>query len=201
MSKAEGLWNLSVREFIDAVASKQPTPGGGSVAGVAGGLAVALARMTIEFTRGKKKFAEHEPLYERVMRRLERAGEMFRSLTSDDAEAFTMIQAASKGQADMQLAVAMGTNVPREMSKLALSVLEDLLTLADKCNPYLRSDLTGAAALAAATVRLGDYCVAINVPQLEDAETAREIRTASQADVRAANQLLETIELLSSRQG
>jgi formiminotetrahydrofolate cyclodeaminase len=201
VSKADDLWDLSVRDFIDAVAAKQPTPGGGAVAGVVGGLSVALARMTLEFTRGKKKYAEHADLHERAMGRLKRAGEMFRSLTADDAEAFTMIQAASRGEADMQLAVAVGTNVPREMSKLALSVLEDLLALANKCNPYLRSDLAGAAALAASTVRLGDYCVAINAPQLDDAETAREIRTASQADVRTADRLLETIEQLSAAGG
>lgn len=201
MSKADDLWDLSVREFIKAVGARKPTPGGGSVAGVVGGLSVALAQMTLAFTAGKKKYAEHEELYQRAMKRLARAGEMFQSLTADDAEAFTMIQSASRGETDMQLAVAVGTNVPREMSKLALSVLDDLLALADKCNPYLRSDLAGAAALAAATVRLGDYCVAINAPQLDDAEKAREVLTASQADVRKADRLLETIEQLSGAAG
>ncbi|HEU4725278.1 MAG TPA: cyclodeaminase/cyclohydrolase family protein, partial [Candidatus Eisenbacteria bacterium] len=47
-------------EFLDEVASSAPTPGGGSVAALAGSLAGALATMVARLTIGKKKYAEHD---------------------------------------------------------------------------------------------------------------------------------------------
>ena len=56
------LLSMTVRDFAAATAARQPTPGGGSVAGVVGALGAALGGMALAFTRGKKKFAEHEAL-------------------------------------------------------------------------------------------------------------------------------------------
>ncbi len=81
--RGRDILSVSVREFIEAVAERKPTPGGGSVAGVVGALAVALGEMALNFTRGKKQFAEHEELHERIARRLGRARRMFDKLISD----------------------------------------------------------------------------------------------------------------------
>ena len=79
-----------VTEFISATAAKQPTPGGGSVAGVVGSLAVALGEMALNFTIGKKKFAEHAELHVAISKRLEKSRQLFIDLVSDDMQAFTM---------------------------------------------------------------------------------------------------------------
>ncbi len=190
----------SVRAFIEATAAKQPTPGGGSVAGVVGGLAVALGEMALNFTKGKKKFAEHEAVHAHLSERLARAREMFAQLVYDDIQAYSMYQNASRMDAGTEkdqaaeLALAAAINVPREMAKLALAVMEDLAGLVDKCNPYLISDLTAAAALAVAVVRLCDYNVGINTPNLTDRQAAQDIQTASKTDRQRADKLLQQIE-------
>jgi formiminotetrahydrofolate cyclodeaminase len=191
---------MPVRDFSAAVAAKTPTPGGGSVAGVVGALGTALGEMALNFTRGKKKYAEHEALHAQVAHRLERARRMFQDLVADDVSAFRLYQEASakedspqKAEA-VQLAISAAAAVPREMTKLSLAVLADLLNLTDKCSPFLLSDLVAGAALSAATVRLCHYNILINAPQITDRSTAEELRKASGDDLARANGLLHAIE-------
>lgn len=192
--------SLTVREFLAATAAKQPTPGGGSVAGVVGCLSAALARMAVNYTRGKKNFAQHAEVHERAAKHLSRAGDMFEELVSDDIQAYQLYVNASKlspgpekDQA-VQLAIAAAIDVPRELAKVCLAELAELAELADKCNPQLMSDLKAAAALATAAVRLSDYNVRINATQLADRRQAEEIRLGSSSDLDRAGELLRRIE-------
>lgn len=203
-SSGQDMLAKSVREFVAAAAAKTPTPGGGSVAGVVGSLGVALGEMALNFTRGKKKYAQHEAFHEHLGQRLEKARQMFLDLVGDDMAAYNLYQETTKQpqgpqrDAALQVAVSAAISVPREMTKLSLAVLEDLLSLADKCNPWLISDLAAAAALAAATVRLCDYNVRINVPQVSDLQAAQMLRQFSRDDLARANQLLDEIEKVAS---
>ena len=200
MTEAKDLLSLSVREFAAAAAAKTPTPGGGSVAGAVGALAVALGEMALNFTRGKKKFAEHEEYYARLANRLARARGMFEDLVADDVAAYKLYQASSRQEDSpekeeaVQLATAAAINVPREMAKLALAVLGEMQALADKVNPWLITDLMASAALAVAVVQLCDYNVRVNVPNLSDKPAAMEVKEASAADLAKAVALLEAVE-------
>jgi formiminotetrahydrofolate cyclodeaminase len=73
-------------------------------------------------------------------------------------------------------------------------VLEDFAALADKCSPYLISDLVAGAALAVAAIRLSDYNVRINVPNVSDRAAAQEIHRSSAADVQRAEALFGHID-------
>ena len=197
---AKDLLSLPVSRFIEAVAAKTPTPGGGSVAGVVGALAVALAEMSLNFTRGKKKYAKHEEFYAHLAGRLAKMRQMFQDLLADDASAYQLYQDTAKQQdgpdkeAAMQLAIAAAIDVPREATKLALAMLDDLLEFSDKCSKFLASDLAAAAALAVATARLSDYNVRINVPNVSERAAAEEIRRSSADDVQRAKASLKAIE-------
>jgi len=191
---------LSVRDFAAATADKTPTPGGGSVAGAVGMLGTALGEMSLNFTRGKKKFAEHEEFYGHLSGRLARARAMFADLVADDVAAYSYFQETSKlpegpdkDQAQ-QTATAAAIAVPREATKLALAVLEDLVALSDKCNPWLITDLVAAAVLAAAVTQLSDLNVRVNVPNVADKLSADAMRTASRDDVARARELLAKVE-------
>ena len=91
-------------------------------------------------------------------------------------------------------ATAAAINVPREATKLSLALLADMKELGGKVNPWLITDLLAASALAAATVRLSDYNVRINIPSVDDKAAAADIHQASAADLVKAQTLLEEIE-------
>ncbi|MFA6134073.1 MAG: cyclodeaminase/cyclohydrolase family protein [Phycisphaerae bacterium] len=200
MPNNDDLLALPVGQFIDAIAAKTPTPGGGSVAGVVGAMAVALAEMALNFTQGKKKYAKHEEFHAHLAARLRKMRGMFQDLVADDISAYGLYQETTRREdgpekdTAMQLALAAAIDVPREAAKLSLALLEDLQAFADKCSPYLISDLAAAAALAAATARLSDYNVRVNVPQVADAAGADEVRRSSADDLAKAGQLLTSIE-------
>jgi len=202
----ENLLEMSVARFIEATAAKTPTPGGGSVAGVVGALGSALARMALNFTRGKKKYAEHEELHAHLARRLETASAMFQGLVADDVAAYRLYQAAMKQDESpakkqaVQLATAAAIDVPREVTKLALAVLDDLKALRPVCNPYLITDLLAAGVLAVAAAKLSDYNVRINVPYVEDKQAAAEIKQSSADDLKKADAKLKELEQAAREQ-
>jgi formiminotetrahydrofolate cyclodeaminase len=202
MSTNEDYLGLSVRDFAAASAAKTPTPGGGSVAGAVASLGVALGEMTLNFSKGKKKLAEHEEYYAHLSDRLERARAMFQQLVDDDVTAYKLYQAANKlddgpeKDEQVQLATAAAINVPREVTKLALAVMDDMKELAGKCNTWLITDLMASATLCAAAARLSDYNVRINLPSVADSGQAKELGDSSTADLARASQLLDEIEAI-----
>ena len=50
--------NTTLKEFQSALASSDPTPGGGSAAAVALGQAAALAKMVADLTLGNDKYSD-----------------------------------------------------------------------------------------------------------------------------------------------
>lgn len=202
MSKGHELLQEPVATFVAATALKQPTPGGGSVAGVVGALGTALGEMALAFSRGKKSLADHAGTHEDLGHRLQRAREMFLELVADDVAAYGMyaeVSAMPAGPekdraADLSLAAAI--DVPRQAAKLCLAVLGDLRRLADCCTPWLISDLLAAAVLASATACLCDFNVRVNAKQLEDDQAAGDLLAASAADRQRADDLAREIEAL-----
>src|SRR5437868_4602544 len=52
--------NTTISDFLSAAASKQPTPGGGSVTALAGALAAAMGEMVLNYSIGKKNLAPYD---------------------------------------------------------------------------------------------------------------------------------------------
>src|SRR4051812_18812327 len=50
----------TIESFLAAAAAKQPAPGGGSVAALAGALAASMGEMVINYSLGKKNLAAYE---------------------------------------------------------------------------------------------------------------------------------------------
>ncbi|HHE40927.1 MAG TPA: glutamate formimidoyltransferase, partial [Candidatus Cloacimonetes bacterium] len=60
IAKQDLLVNLTVKDFVDELASDSPAPGGGSVAALCGSLAAGLTSMVGNLTTGKYKFKNSE---------------------------------------------------------------------------------------------------------------------------------------------
>ena len=200
MSDSKQMLELSVTEFTAATAAKQPTPGGGSVAGLVGALATGLGEMALNFTIGKKKYAEFAEQHSHLSGRLEKARGMFLDLVADDITAYSMYGEATKlpdgaeKDAALELALAAAINVPREMAKLCLAVMQDIKILTTCSNRFLVSDLVAGAALASATTVLCDMNVRINARNLSDKTVAKEICEASTKDRNTAAALALEVE-------
>ena len=80
--------------FIDALASKAPTPGGGGASACAGALASALASMVGNLTVGKKKYADVEERMQAELVELDDTRARLLALIDEDARAFAPLAAA-----------------------------------------------------------------------------------------------------------
>lgn len=92
--------NNSLQEFIDVVASDNPTPGGGSVAALAGSLGGALTKMVGTLTIGKKAYdevpAEAKTKMESAFNELEEVVKSLSHIVDEDSTAFDDVMSAFK---------------------------------------------------------------------------------------------------------
>jgi glutamate formiminotransferase/formiminotetrahydrofolate cyclodeaminase len=164
-----------IDQFLTATAARQPTPGGGSVAALAGALAAAIGEMVLNYSIGKKDLAAHQAQHTSATAELQRARELLLQLMVEDQAAYEALTSIRKlpstdPQRAERLPAAMLTciRVPQAIAAAAVAVLE----LCDRCaeivNHYLLSDLAVSAELAMATVRAASYNCRVNLVDVTD---------------------------------
>lgn len=164
-------------EFLDDVAARRPTPGGGAVAAAAGALACAMARMVAEYSPGKGADAGAKKTVAALTEPLGRADRMVRRLIVEDAAAYSALKEAAKRfkadpstKADHEGALAVAISVPLEIAAVGCEALDIMKRLVPSANRYLLGDLGIATVLAEASVRAAAYMVRVNAGSLGDAD-------------------------------
>lgn len=175
--------DMTVQAFCEALASKDPTPGGGSASALAGAMAAALVSMVARTTAGSKKFADRAERMETVAREADSLRRDFLALVEEDAAAFDGVMAAfrlpketpeqqeARGRA-VQEAYRAAAGPPTKVCDLSLRLLELAERVAEDGTPAAVSDAGVAAHLAATGLEGAALNVRINVASLKD-ETAR----------------------------
>ena len=177
--------DMKVTELINAVGSDAPAPGGGAVAGLAGGIGVALTMMVNGLTLSKKGFEDDR---ERILDAIAKGNELqerFVDVMTRDSEVFDVLieSLALPKENDAQKAIRRGavqasfrncTEVPLTMMEVCLESIDLLATLVGTTNPNVVSDL-GIAALTLKTAMQSAWLnVLINLSSLKDKEYADE---------------------------
>jgi formiminotetrahydrofolate cyclodeaminase len=184
--------------FLDAAAAKQPTPGGGSVAALAGALAASMGEMTLNYSVGKKGLEAHQDVLAPALRELTHARQVLMRLMFEDQGAFAAVTAARKRpdadpdrDAHFNAALLACIRIPQAMAATGVAVLEIVDRVADKVNPWLLSDLAVCADLAMATTRCALYNVRANLPDVKDPPERANIDRASEALLARALMLVQ----------
>ncbi|MCP5099458.1 MAG: glutamate formimidoyltransferase, partial [Chloroflexi bacterium] len=168
--------------FLENVASKNPTPGGGSVAALAGALGAALAHMVAGLTVGRKKYANVAADASLV---LSKAADLQQKLTAaiaEDAAAFELVMAAfrnkeldkeAKANAIERATIGAG-EVPMRVATMSRDVAILANTIAKVGNINAVSDAAAAVIMAHAAVQAAALNVKINAVGLQDQTLAAE---------------------------
>ena len=171
--------------FLDRVAGDAPTPGGGSVAALAGALAGSLARMVAGLTVGKKKYAEVEEEMQAVVVRADELRARLSRLISEDSAAFDAVMAAYRmdkedagRDAAIQAAMKGAAEVPLETARLSVEVLEQLKIAASQGNTNAAIDAAVGSQMALAAIEGAGLNVRINLLDLTDELIRAELRDA-----------------------
>lgn len=180
----------SIEPFVSAVAAPEPTPGGGSVAALAGTLATALGIMVFGLTEKNKKYqavVEELRPYATQLQILQR---QLSQLVVEDSLAYDSFITARKMKKDtpeeqsarkkaIEDATVKSILVPLDTMRTSVEVLAALLPLANKGNPNAISDIGVGAHLAYAALEGARLNVQVNLKTLSDPQVNQEIQTKS----------------------
>ncbi len=197
--------------FLDQLASKASTPGGGSAAAVMGAMGAALISMVANLTAGKKKYEHVEAEMQGFLEQSETMRAELTGMIQADVEVFDKVMAAygmareteaekaQRSQA-IQAALKEATDVPLACARLCADVIELCRPLAEKGNINVISD-AGVAVLAAhAALRSAALNVYINIGGIRDEEFVDDRRQQLEAILSGAGAATEEVyELVKSK--
>jgi len=199
----------SIETFLDAAAAKQPTPGGGSIAALAGALAASMGEMVLNYSVGKKKLAQYEPELRDALAELTRARQLLLRLMVEDQVAYESLTAARKlpdshptRQDEFNVALLASIRIPQAIGATSLAILELAEKLTGKVNHFLLSDLAVCCELAMATIRCAAYNVRANLPDLTEPNDRAQVEdTARRLVERGIAVIRRTIPGIWARHG
>ena len=165
-----------LRGFLHRVASAEPTPGGGSVAALAGALGAALGQMAIRITKEKKNYQQYAERYADALDRLSAHSSELLALVDRDSEAYKRVMAAyklAKDSPEREKAIQEGlihaTEIPSRTAKSAAEALHICEELRSIIHINVASDFEVGIRMLQASVGGGVANMRTNLNGIKDA--------------------------------
>jgi len=168
----------SIKEYLDELAARQPTPGGGSAASLTGALGTALLEMVCNFTIGNRKYKDIEEITMSHLTTLKKIREEFMALIDEDVKVYGSICSAfkTKDEKIINNALKQGYYISLKMCGLAKAGMTIALNLAEKSNVNLITDAGCGAELLKAGFESGIFNSEINLKGIKDASFVEKER-------------------------
>lgn len=177
----EKLLDTTCEKFLEELASKQPTPGGGAASALCGATAAALTAMLGNLTAGKAGSEANDKMALEIIIAADKLRLELAQLADDDAavfnkfmEAYKMPKATDTEKAMRTAAIGQAAiaaaEVPMQIANKSLEVLKLARKLIVFGNPNAISDGTVSALMARAALRSALYNVKINLGLIKDDE-------------------------------
>jgi formiminotetrahydrofolate cyclodeaminase len=179
--------DLSTADFLHALASGAPTPGGGSAAAVLGAMGAALVSMVANLTIGKKGYEAVDPEMRILLADAEALRAHLTGLVAQDVAAFDALMAAYRlpkatddeklgRSAAIQAGLRLATEAPLACARGCAAAVRLAARAVEHGNRNVISDV-GVGVLASwAGLRSAALNVRVNTPQFTDhAAAARAV--------------------------
>lgn len=201
----------SVQLFLDELAGKQATPGGGSAAALMGAQAAALVSMVCNLTIGKPKYAEVEARMQNLLQEATELRETLTAMIKADVDVFDKLMAcyglpkstdAEKAHRTQQIQLVLrdATDVPLQCAIACAKALDLSQIAAEQGSLGVISDAGVAAMSAYAGLKSAALNVQINTASLKDRDFAEDRLKTLQAIMQRAEPQAEAIyQLVKSR--
>lgn len=169
----------SIQVFIDELASRAPTPGGGSAAAVMGAQAAALISMVCNLTIGKPKYTEVEAEMQDLLEKSEALRVTLTGMIKADVDVFDRLMATyglpkdsdeekAERSAAIQAVLKEATVVPLMCARACAETIALSRIAAEKGNTGVISDAGVAVMAAYGALKSAALNVYINAGGLKD---------------------------------
>jgi methenyltetrahydrofolate cyclohydrolase len=146
------LQELTIEDFLEELAARKPTPGGGSAAALSGALSAALVSMAAEFSGNKAVSEKAHTLMSTLTQLVDRDAQAFASRNLKEA-----------------------TRVPLETARHSYAILKLAEALLETSNPKVITDIGVAAKMAAAAVKGALLNVEVNLASIGDEDYKKDV--------------------------
>jgi len=182
----------STTPFLDALASGDPTPGGGGAAALMGAIGAALVSMVCNLTIGKKGCEAFDAEMRALLAEAEALRARMTGMIAEDAAAFDTVMAAyrlpkvTEGEkaarsAAIQAGLKAATNAPLACARAAAEGVRLAARSVEHGNVNVISDVGVGVLSSLASLRGAALNVNVNVPQIRD----RSFADAALAEIAA----------------
>lgn len=201
--------NLMIKDYIEKLSSKEPIPGGGSAAALAGALSSALTAMVFNLTIGKKVYEEYndeeKALINASLKKIEECNVELMDFMDKDGEAFLSLMAAFrlpkesqeekiKRNESIQLGYENALKLPLNLAKKCIEIYEYVLVASKYGNKNVISDAGVAAILLQGAVESAILNVKINLNGIKDEDYKKNIEAECRKITEEA--LLKKVEIM-----
>ena len=191
-------------EYLEALASDRPTPGGGSAALLVAATGSALVAMVARICARNPKYAAHAPLLERTVAAADALRLDLLAGRAADERAFEAVgqaqslpknseNATRERAAALEAALRSAAQEPLQAACKTLGILHACVDLLTVPNRNLASDVGCAAEFASAAIASSAYNVRINHRFMRDAATIAEQSATLERCEREAADLLTQV--------
>ncbi|MDQ5824521.1 MAG: cyclodeaminase/cyclohydrolase family protein [Chloroflexota bacterium] len=186
------LTKMTVQDFIEQLASAQPTPGGGSASALAGAMSAAMVEMACNLTVGRDKFRDVEADLTVVLARAKELRGTLLEAVDQDTEAYDQVSQAYKlprstdaekaeRTAAIQAGLQYATEVPLRVAQASHEIYQLATIAIEKSNPNVASDAKVAQLLADAARDGAIANVNINLGSITDGNFVERMQEELQA--------------------
>ena len=201
----------SIQVFLDELASKSSTPGGGSAAAIIGAMGAALISMVANFTVGKKGYEDVDAEAQDILKQSEELRGRLTDMIKADVDVFNRVMAAygmpkesddekAKRSEEIQAALKEATDVPLACARAAADVIKLCKPIAEKGNKNVISDAGVAVLAGQAALRSAALNVYINIGGIKDEQFTSDREKQLEDTLAGMDTLTEEIyELVKSK--
>ncbi len=197
--------DITPTAMLDAVAAPTPTPGGGSVAALAGALGAALVQMHAGLTVGKAGYETVAPEMQEILARAETLRASLAEAVRRDSEAYDAVVQAfalpkgtdeekARRREAIQAALVGAAEVPLQVARASVEVLELTKRVAARGNASCICDSGVAGFMALAALRGALLNVEVNVKDIKNPDIAASLMAEAAALMEKGKALAGEIE-------
>lgn len=182
----------SCEDFVTALASKEPVPGGGGASALVGAIGTALGNMVGSLTLGKKKYADVQQDIIALKAEADRLQGDLLSLVQRDAEVFEPLSKAygmpkeTEGQREeknrvMEVALRNACSVPLDIMRKCCEAIRLHREFATKGTAIAVSDVGAGVSFCRSALQGASLNVFINTKYMADRNYAEGINAKANA--------------------